>query len=244
MPEHLPNASEEQGNPGQGLRESPRHGFQGDRGARADVGSVPRSLTLAVSRESGSRGGSIARRAGVKLGWQVYTQELLEYISQEGAARQDVLDNLPPAALPWVEAELERLRREQNLARQPSLLAMARTVLTLGATGEVILIGRGAGCILPRASTLHVRIVAPLADRVAYMSQWLRLTVAEAAEEVRLRDSGRAEFLAAHFHRQPADVYQYDLLLNSSLLGEELCAELIAQAARAKLANWSAAPTP
>ena len=79
-------------------------------------------------------------------------------------------------------------------------------------------------------------MIAPLEDRIAYMGQWLRLTALEAAEQVRLRDQGRAEFWQSHFHRDVADVYQYDLLLNSTLLGEELCAELLAQAARAKRA--------
>jgi cytidylate kinase len=238
MPDHLSHLDDEP----EALHESPHHGFQGDRKRRAGVSSVPRSLTIAVSREAGSRGGSIARRAGVKLGWQVYSQDLLEYIAQEGTFRQDILDNLSPAASCWLEAQLDRLLREQNLSRHPSVLDMARMVLALGATGEVILVGRGSGCILPRATTLHVRVVAPLEDRVAYMSQWLRLTVDEAAEQVRLRDSRRAEFIATHFHRQPTDLYQYDLLLNSSLLGEDLCAELIAQAARSKLANWGVVP--
>src|SRR5262249_6923352 len=98
------------------------------------------------------------------------------------------------------------------------------------------LIGRGAGCILPAPSTLDVRVIAPLADRIAYMSQRLRLSLEAAAGEVSLRDRLRAEFIGAHFHRQPADTYQYDLILNSSHLGEDLCAELIAHAARAKLA--------
>jgi cytidylate kinase len=105
-------------------------------------------------------------------------------------------------------------------------------VLALGAQGGVVLIGRGAGCILPADSTLNVRVVAPLADRIAYMGQWLRLTEAEAAERVRLRDQRRAEFIDTHFHRRPDDVHQYHLVLNSSFLGEELCAELIARAAR------------
>ena len=109
-------------------------------------------------------------------------------------------------------------------------------LLALGASGEVILVGRGAGWLLPRASTLHVRVVAPLQDRVAYMSQWLRLTAQEAAEQVRGRDRRREDFVAAHFHGKPSDIHQYDLLLNSSLLGEDVCADLIAQAARAKLA--------
>ena len=115
-------------------------------------------------------------------------------------------------------------------------------MLTLGAEGNVVLIGRGAGCILPPETTLHVRIIAPEADRVAYMSQWLRLTSEAAAEQVRLRDSRRAEFITTHFHRQPGDIYQYDLLLNTSLLGEDLCAELIAQAARVKTAALGLRP--
>ena len=68
------------------------------------------------------------------------------------------------------------------------------------------------------------------------MSQWLRLTMEEAAEQVRLRDHAGLISLPPIFICHPTIVYQYDLLLNSSLLGEDLCAELIAQAARAKLA--------
>src|SRR5262249_31837552 len=129
MPEHPSHLSDEP----EALHESPRHGFQGDRGRRAGVCSVPRSLTIAVSREAGSRGGSIARRAGVKLGWQVYSQDLLEYIAHEGSLRQDILDNLSPAASCWLEAQLDRLLREQNLSRHPSVLDMARMLLALGA---------------------------------------------------------------------------------------------------------------
>src|SRR5690242_12897526 len=57
-------------------RESPRHGFQGDRGAPPPR-TGPAAMTIAVSREAGARGGTIARRVGRKLGWQVYDQELL-----------------------------------------------------------------------------------------------------------------------------------------------------------------------
>ncbi|MCC6421722.1 MAG: cytidylate kinase-like family protein [Gemmataceae bacterium] len=241
MPEHPPHLTDDSDPLTELLPESPRHGFQGDRGVRAGSSSVPASLTVAISRESGSRGASIAGRVGTKLGWQVYSQDLLEYIAQDAPSRQEIVENLAPAASGWVTDHLDRLLRAERLNWHPSLVAMARTVLALGASGEAVLIGRGAGCILPRASTLHARIIAPLEDRIAYMSQWLRLPVDEAAEQVRQRDVRRAEFLATHFHRQPGDVYQYDLLLNSSLLGEDLCAELIAQAARAKFAAWATA---
>jgi cytidylate kinase len=214
--------------------DSPRHGFQGDRGAVATLPAVPSGVTVAISREAGARGGTIGRRVGRKLGWQVYDQELLEYMAQEGASRQNILDPLPPSAAQWVAERVRELRSQRDDEADPLLANLAKVVLALASEGNAVLIGRGAGLILPRATTLSVRIIAPLADRVAYMSQWLRLTVEEAAERVRLRDSRRAEFMQNHFQIQPSDPYQYDLLLNSSFLGEEVCAELIAQAARAK----------
>jgi cytidylate kinase len=234
MPEHLSQVREP---------ESPRHGYRGE-GAASKQPFLPAGLTIAISREAGSRGTSIAKRAGAKLGWQVYTQDLLEYAAHEATARQEIMDNLSPAALHWVEEQLERLLDDRTAHWPSSLVDMARLMLSLGATGEVLLIGRGAGCMLPRHATLQVRIVAPLADRVAYMSQWLCLTGEEAARQVHLRDQSRTAFIQDHFQRQVADVYQYDLLLNSTLLGEELSAELLVQAARAKasalLANLSA----
>jgi hypothetical protein len=213
--------------------QTPRHGFRGEPAAEPAPG-VPAALSITVSREAGARGGTIGRRVGRKLGWQVYDQEVLEYIAQEATVRQEVLDNRGAAGRTWVDQRLEQLRREEGLSRQPGALDLARVILALGAGGQVVLIGRGAGCLLPPASTLKVRILAPLADRIAYMSDWLRLTREEAAERVRLRDSRRAEFLQSHYHHEPGDVYKYDLVLNSSLLGEELCADLIVQAARAK----------
>ena len=244
MTEPNPSPSEELEASVAEMGESPRHGYQGDRGGQAGPPPLPASLTIALSREAGSRGGSIAQRAGAKLGWQVYRQETVEYIAQEGSFRQEVVDNLAQPAKAWVEENLDRLLREQNLSRHPSILDLARIILSLGTAGEVILVGRGAGCILPARATLHVRLMAPLSDRIAYMAQLLRLTIEEAAEQVRLRDQRRAQFIETHFHRKPADIYQYDLLLNTSLLGEERCADLIVQAAQAKLEAMKAAAGP
>jgi cytidylate kinase len=222
---------------GDELRESPRHGFQGDRGAPPPARTGPAALTIAVSREAGARGGSIARRVGRKLAWQVYDQELLEYMAQESVVSQGVLDNPPAAPADWAESRLQQLLRDKQMIDHPSIRNLARVILALGAQGQAVLIGRGAGHVLPRETTLNVRIVAPLQERIAYMGQWLRLPVEEATERVRQRDERRAEFLAANFHRAPGEVHQYDLVLNSSLLGEEICADLIAQAARARSAQ-------
>jgi cytidylate kinase len=229
QPTYLPDGPELEGH------ETPRHGYRGQSGPPDSRSPWPKSLTLAITREAGARGGTIASRIGGRLGWQVFSQELMEYMAQEGKVGAGLFDPLPDAAVEWIERRLAELMREQNLSRNPTVIDLARVVLTLGAQGEVILLGRGAGCILPSATTLHVRLVAPLADRIAYMSQWMRLTEEEAAEQVRKRDSRRADFISTHFHRRPSDVHQYDLVLNTSYLGEERCTELIVQAAKLKL---------
>ncbi len=214
--------------------ESPLHGYRGALAEEAAPG-VPAGLTIAISREAGARGATIAKRAGEKLGWDVYSQDMLEYGAQNGSLRQDMLDRLTPAATSWVREQLAILIERQNLSQHPNVLELARLVLALGAQGNVILLGRGAGFILPTRSTLHVRMIAPLADRIAFMSQSLRLTEEEAADQVRGRDHRRTDFLATHFHRKPNDVHLYDMILNTSMFGEDRSADLVAAAAKAKM---------
>jgi len=217
--------------------ESPRHGFQGDRAPPPPPPGVPAGLTIAISRETGARGGTIGRRVGRKLGWQVYDQELLEYLVQDSTVQQGLRDSLTPDASRWLEEHLQGLLARGELDDNPSILSLARLSLTLGAQGRVVLIGRGAGFLLPRETTLHVRLIAPLEDRVAYLSQCLRLTMDEARERVRLRDARRSEYLSAYLHRTPGEVYGYDMVLNTSSVGEDLCAELITHAARTRSAQ-------
>src|SRR5262249_21360502 len=72
-------------------------------------GVSPAGGTVAVSREAGSRGASIGRRVARQLGWQVYDQELLEYVAQDGPLHQELIDGLPPAAAAWLGQRLEQL---------------------------------------------------------------------------------------------------------------------------------------
>jgi len=215
-----------------GSDDSPLHGFRGDRGLGA-IAPVPLAASVAVSREVGARGGEIARRLSAKIGWPVYDRDMLDYASQDAVACADLTADLSPLATAWVEERMCYLQQHDLLSSEDSFERYARLILTLGAKGEAIFVGRGAGFILPRWSTLHVRVTAPLNDRIVYISQWLRLTREEAAEQVRLRTVNREAFLATCF-RLPADGILHDMMLNSSALGEELCADLIVLALRSK----------
>jgi cytidylate kinase len=207
----------------------PHHGDRGETAVKSP--RFPRTLTIAVSRQTGSRGGSIAQRVGRKLGWQVVDQDLLEFMTQQGSTG----DHQTAAAREWADRRLNELRQKGMLEADKSEVQMARMILTLGAVGEVVLVGRGAGHLLPAASTLHVRVVAPRTERIAFFSQWQRLTPADAEREVDLRDARRCQYMLDHFNIDANDPVNYDLVLNSSMMGEDMCAVAIADVAKAKM---------
>lgn len=212
----------------------PLHGNRGDSRERP---TSPAGLTVAISREAGASGGSIARRLGQRLGWQVYTRELLEFLCANDAARTSILTDVPPDASTWVEHHLTRLRREGVITQSTEHDEMPRLVLSLASRGQVLILGSGAGYYLPREVALHVRIIAPRANRIAHMADWLRLSPDEAAKQVQQRDERRAEFLLNRFGMRSAEQYEYDLILNSGLLSEATCAELIETAMKCKEAD-------
>ncbi|MGF1578828.1 MAG: AAA family ATPase [Gemmataceae bacterium] len=224
------------------MSESPHHGFQGDRKVPPSEPKIPGSLTIAFCQQSGSRGARIATLVGEQLGWQVYTHELLAYGSQDQQFCEEVFESLSPGSREWVEDELRRSPLADKLETSASTVSLARIILALGAQGDVILIGRGAGYLLPRRTTLHVRTVAPIADRVGYMSEWLRLTKEEAAEQIQARDLRREGFIETQFGVTPHDAHLFDLVINTSSIGEEMCAELVVQAAQGKLNSMLTPP--
>ncbi len=219
--------------PLESLTPPPWHGYRGDPVNVVPL-DCPKGMTVAVSREAGARGWSISQRVGRELGWQVFDQEQLDNFVRDEQARTALLAGVAAGAQHWADAQLSRLGRERVLAVGPAVDEVARLLLTVAARGEAVLVGRGAGFLLPAETTIHVRIVAPLDQRVGYMGQWLRLTREEAAAEVNARDQRRSAFLTHLLGRDLSESHAYDLVLNSSRLGEEACADLIVQAVRAK----------
>ena len=212
--------------------EPPLHGFRGEL-TPPPLLIRPNALTVAVSRETGARGSSIANLVAERLGWQMVNQEMMGYLTQNEAAREELLTDLTVAGREWANRQVDRLIAERQVVG-PEAVELIRLVFLVAARGEVVLVGRGAGILLPTDTTVNVRIVAPLEQRIAYLGQWLRLPAAEAADEVEARDRVRSAMHQALANRDPADLAQYDLVLNSGRLGDAVAAELIAQAVQAK----------
>jgi cytidylate kinase len=213
--------------------DAPKHGYRGDAG---DVRPLarPSGYTITISREAGARGSSIAKRVSESLGWQMFDQEMLGFLTQNQQAKDELLAETPPEAVAWANTEVQSLIRSQRTVSGADTTELIRLVFILAARGETVLVGRGAGVLLPQETTLNVRIVAPLRQRVAYFAQWQRLTEEEAAKEVSKRDQARSNLHQSFSANALSVQSNYDLILNSGRLGETACAELIVQAIRSK----------
>ncbi len=199
----------------------------------AEQATQPR-FCITISREAGARGSTIARLVGQRLSWPVYDLELLEYIAHEMHLRAGVLESLDEKAFNWTNEWLANLLGAHWANQDSYIVHLTRVILAIGMHGDAIIVGRGAGCILPRERSLNVRVIARDADRIAFLSQIVRLTPGEAEKYMRDTDAQRRKFVKDYFHRDASDPHEYDLTIDSSRLGEEAGAEIVAVALRGK----------
>jgi cytidylate kinase len=205
--------------------------------AEQDISSrVSLAFTVALSREAGTQGTSVAQEVGKLLSWPVYDHELLEQIAQDMGLRTSLLESVDERQQSWLLETAKSFLTAPARGDWRSLVTesafvhyLIKTVLALGIHGNCVIVGRGASFILPAATTVRVRLVGPVRERIAALSRTLGISEAEAAVRVRTMDRERTDFVQDHFFKDPADPSNYDIFLNASRLSVIQCAELIAE---------------
>lgn len=191
-------------------------------------------VCVALSREAGSRGASVAQAAGAHLGWPVYDHELLELIAQDLNVRVRLLEGIDERHVSWMQEVVERFCSVPAVREATFVRHLVETMLSLAARGGCIIVGRGSSFVLSHASTLRVRITCPLRERIDYVCAETNMSRDEAERWIVRVDRERRRFVQEHFQHDPTDLEQYDLVLNTSHLPVADCASLIADAARAR----------
>jgi cytidylate kinase len=190
-------------------------------------------FTIAISRDSGANGHLIARAVGAQLNWPVYDQELLRRVADDMGLRASMLEGLDEKRANWLQESLAGFMISAPTADSSAYVHhLVETLFSLAANGECILLGRGAAQALPAATTLRVRLVGPLKDRIATVQRRPGVKREEAARRIAQTDHDRIQFVVNNFNKDPANPYNYDLILNSGRLGVEACAELIVETLR------------
>jgi len=205
----------------------------------ADSSDAPpaAAVTIAVARQAGTPGTSLAREVGRRLGWPVYDHELVEHIANEMGLRASLLESVDEKHVNWLLESIESLARAPGTNQHTYVRHLVETLLALSMHGHCVIVGRGAAQILPDLSTLRVRLVAPQEDRIANVSKIQGLSLRDAARKVAKIDQDRAAFVRDHFHKDVTDTCGYDLVLNASRLSLNECAGVIVTAAQQREAE-------
>jgi cytidylate kinase len=202
-----------------------------EKGARADG---PRPFTIALAREAGAGGSTVAQAIGARLGWPVYDKDLLQRIAEEKGLHPRLLEGHDEQHIDWLTATMRRLCAVPTTDAYVYFKPLLRVLAALSEQGHCIIVGRGAGIVLPAETTLSVRLVAPRPLRIACMAKKLGLSPAEAERWVDRTDGERCRFIKDHFHQDCTDPHNYDLVLNSGRLPTDECARVIIEALQAK----------
>jgi len=213
---------------------------------------------ITVSREYGSGGGEIATRLARKLGWQLIDHAVIEQAARELGVYKTEVEKHDEE---YVESNLSRiLNRIQNFVTSipaptaapgsasspPAIETLAyqdtiRHIITSAAnTGRVVIVGRGGQVLLAdRREVLHIRVVAPLELRVAYVARREGLAMDAARTRAQAKDRARGRYMQTQYHCQHEDPHFYDLVIDIAVLDLDSAVDLICLALEFKASRLS-----
>lgn len=204
-----------------------------------DRSAITTMRAITISREYGSAGGEIAARLAKRLQWQLIDHEVVVRVAQKLQVSQEEAEEHDERVESLASRIFKSLQliyptmpvtMEIPLSMDSRVFHEARSQIIEGAvtSGHVVIVGRGAQAHLAqRRDVLHVRIVAPLELRIAYVMSREGLKRAEAQARILRKDQERARYLDTFYHRHPSDPHLYDCVLNTGILDLESAVDVI-----------------
>jgi CMP/dCMP kinase len=209
---------------------------------------------ITISRQYGSGGREIAARLCDLLGYRYFDKDLMAEVAHEaGLSPQEIVDF--PEDQHRVSSFLDRLLRRPQVVFQArswtedksgtrthavtemdatQSITMVRSLIQAACNlGDVVIVGRGGQVVLKdQPGVLHVRIQAPLEERVQRVSQREGLIREAAQDHIVERDRAAEDYLRTFYSVDWADSTLYHLVLNTGLWTVETAAKIIVDALR------------
>jgi CMP/dCMP kinase len=207
---------------------------------------------ITISRQYGSGGDEIATRVGEILGYRYFDKSIILRTARDsGLSSEDILDFSEDRY--QVQSFLDQLfARRRTVAQYRSWRESADGVRTLvqeeldeaqaismvrGAVraayreDDFIIIGRGGQVILQdQPGVLHVRVVAPVSDRIHRVLKTEGLTPEQATDAVMKRDTAAESYLRRFYDVDWDDPLLYNLIINTGRWGIDAAAHIIVTA--------------
>ena len=193
---------------------------------------------VTISREYGSAGGEIAARLARRLNWQLVDHQIVAQAARKLETHESVVRAHDENVGGIVSRIFQWPYPTSPEDAQAYYGMLRRVVLEAANTGHAVIVGRGGQVLLTdRRDVLHVRVVAPLEQRVAYVVRREGLDTDTARTRAQQKESDRIRYYQTQFQCQPDDPHLYDLVFNTAILTldsivDQICLALEQKASR------------
>lgn|SRR5699024_6769134 len=195
---------------------------------------------VTIEREYASGGAQVGQLVGQALGVPVYGREILEMAAQEGGTTPEYMEHLEEtdtnsllyslvAMAKTTQGQLPQISQTDQLN-----LLESQIIQRLAQEGPCVLVGRCAGWVLrERQDVLQVFVHADRETRLRRAQEEYGVSPDKAPAVLHRYDHRRSNFYHANTGRSWSRREGYHLVLDSGLLGVELCARIVEGAVRA-----------
>lgn len=189
-------------------------------------------LCVALSGQVGTPAEAVAEEVGRGLGWPVHDDDILESVAEDLGIHVATLESFGERRRSWLLECLEALSSRPSVGEYVYVRRLVRQLRAFAAEGHCVIVGRGSAQVLPGESTFRVRLIGTRDDRREGLVQRSGLSRERALTMLDELEAERAAFIQEHFHHDPREVDDYDLIVNTSHLHPAECAALIIEGVR------------
>ena len=203
---------------------------------------------ITISRMYGSGGSEVASRVAAELSWTLLDNALVDAVAQRHgvtAAEVEAVEEKVPSlvqrladAMAFTSPELAPAAAEAPMppSEERVVEVTKRIINEAVQSGNVVLVGRGAQCMLAaREDALHVFCYAPMDALVARVARRRAISLEQARKEVEDINTQREHYVKSHWKRKWKAFENYHLCLNTAWVGIAGAVDLVLCAERGKL---------
>jgi cytidylate kinase len=208
--------------------------------APGQAAALPRTRrAVTISRQAGCGAVIIAEKLAHFLQahsahdaaqWTVFDRELMDKVLADHNLPKYLAKFLPEDRASQIEdtlADIFGVHPPTHTVVQQT----AETLLQLAELGDAILIGRAGNIVTAKLpNVLHVRLIAPLEDRMERICRDDHKTPDEARRFCLEEEQARARYVKTYFHADINDALLYHLVINTSRVGCDNAVRIIGDA--------------
>lgn len=188
---------------------------------------MDKHIIINIGRQFGSGGKSVASSLGEKLGIQVYDNELIIKAAAESGFSPDLFRRSDEK-----KRIVELGFQTAGLNDREIFKIQSKVIRNIAQSASAIFVGRASDYVLRDMNCLDVFITAPDENRIARIRERTGVSDEEAARLMAKRDKGRESYYNFFTFSHWGVASNYDLCVDSSILGIDGTADFIIDFAR------------